>query len=478
MKLLAIVIMIFLPILCLAQWIQKGQNIDGVQVGEHFGHSVDVSANGSTLLVGAHQNSNNGTYRGQMRAFEFNGSTWVAKGNVVEGNAALDDFGYAVSMSTNGNVIAAGAPQFGQFISATSYAKVMEWNGSNWIQRGQDITTNGLNGNYATSISLNADGSIIAIKAEPLTGAPYIQILQWDGTNWNQLGANIIGINAIEDFASTMDLNATGSTLVVGIAASDDPQDNIGSIRVYEWDGTNWTVKGTDIIGENRFDFFGKGVSINDSATVISAGARAGGNSAGYVKVYEWDGIDWVQKGRKLEGNAGDFFGNVTAISGSGDVLAVGTLVRNYVKLFKFDGSNWIASDSLSGAFSDDLFGQVFAISKDGSTLVVSATTNNNVPGPDKVQVFQDQSHIAVQQIPTNQFQVDCFPNPSNEVIYLQSAELIHHLQLLSLDGVAVLSMSPNNRNYTINLEKLPQGIYILQITASKGLYTTKVVKH
>ncbi|MFK7799936.1 MAG: T9SS type A sorting domain-containing protein [Aureispira sp.] len=479
MKLLVTIAMFFLPVLGWAQWVQNGSNIDGTQAGEQFGHSIDINANGTTVLVGAYQNSNNGTHRGQMRVFEFNGSAWLAKGNVIEGNAAFDDLGYSVSMSANGNVIAAGAPKLSQFISVTGYAKVLEWNGTNWVQRGQDIETSVLNGKYATAISLNADGSILAVKAAPFTGPVYIQVFQWDGTNWNQLGSDISGMNRTDDFASTMDLNATGTALVVGITESDDPQDNIGRIRVYEWDGTNWTTKGTDIIGENQFDFFGKGVSINDSATVIAAGARAGGNSAGYAKVYEWDGIDWVQKGAKLEGNAGDFFGEVTAISTSGDVLAVGTLVRNYVKLFKFDGTNWIESDSLLGQPNDVLFGKVLALNQTGNTLAVAATTNNSGGlGVGCVRVFQDQSNIAVQKLAAHQFEVDCFPNPSNEILYLQSAEVMHSVEVIAWNGTVVLSTSLNNRNYSIYIGNLPNGIYTVQAKANQEVFVTKIVKY
>ena len=58
--------------------------------------------------------------------------------------------------------------------------------------------------------------------------------------------------------------------------------------------------RGADINGEAAADASGSSVSISDDGTVLAVGAPANdgnGNSSGHVRVFSWDGTNWVQKG-------------------------------------------------------------------------------------------------------------------------------------------------------------------------------------
>ena len=66
---------------------------------------------------------------------------------------------------------------------------------------------------------------------------------------------------------------------------------------------------GSDIDGESIGDYSGSSVSFasNGNRLVIGAfGNNDNGNNAGHVRVYEWDGISWVQLGQDIDGEAAD----------------------------------------------------------------------------------------------------------------------------------------------------------------------------
>ena len=62
-------------------------------------------------------------------------------------------------------------------------------------------------------------------------------------------------------------------------------------MRVYEWDGTSWQQMGADIDGEAACDNSGHSVSLSSDGTIVAIGAnRNGGNGtwSGHVRVYEF----------------------------------------------------------------------------------------------------------------------------------------------------------------------------------------------
>ena len=59
-----------------------------------------------------------------------------------------------------------------------------------------------------------------------------------------------------------------------GEAAGDRSGQSAGHVRIYEWDGTAWTQLGTDIDGEAADDRSGKTVSMNTAGDRGATGAK------------------------------------------------------------------------------------------------------------------------------------------------------------------------------------------------------------
>ena len=91
-------------------WIQVGNNINGKSAGDKFGHLIDVSADGSRVAVGAWGDDNdNGEDAGHVCIHDWYESTWTQVGDDIDGEAADDWSGVAVTMSADGNRVGIGA---------------------------------------------------------------------------------------------------------------------------------------------------------------------------------------------------------------------------------------------------------------------------------------------------------------------------------------------------------------------------------
>jgi hypothetical protein len=144
-------------------WVRRGLDIDGEAAYDRSGHSVSLSADGSVVAIGAPDNDGNGYNSGHVRVYEWNGSAWVRRGLDIDGEAAHDNSGRSVSLSADGSVVAIGAPYNDGNGTNSGHVRVYEWNGSAWVRRGIDIDGEAAGDQSGYSVSLSADGSVVAI---------------------------------------------------------------------------------------------------------------------------------------------------------------------------------------------------------------------------------------------------------------------------------------------------------------------------
>ena len=78
-----------------------------------------------------------------------------------------------------------------------------------------------------------------------------------------------------------------------------------------------------------------------------------------------------------------------------------------------------------------------------------------------------------IENIVANQLQI--FPNPTKDEIFIKSNLPIEKVEIYSLTGV--LMLSETNFTEKISVSALPQGVYLLKIYTDKGLAVSKVVK-
>ena len=197
-------------------WAQRGLDIDGEAGGDESGYSVCLSSDGNTLAIGAPHNDANGTSSGHVRIYFWNGSAWSQRGADIDGEAAGDYSGYSVSLSDDGMTLAVGAPYKDGVNGVNSgHVRVYFWDGFTWAQRGANIDGEAANDESGKSVALSSDGSILAIGASG-NSSGHVRIYHWDGSTWYQLGADIGGEAAYDYSGYSVSLSSDGHKVAIG----------------------------------------------------------------------------------------------------------------------------------------------------------------------------------------------------------------------------------------------------------------------
>jgi hypothetical protein len=93
-------------------WQQLGDDIDAEATYDQSGFSVSLSSDGYIVAVGAQRNDGNGTNSGHVRIFQWieSSSEWRKMGRDIDGERYDDSSGQSVSLSSDGSIVAVGAP--------------------------------------------------------------------------------------------------------------------------------------------------------------------------------------------------------------------------------------------------------------------------------------------------------------------------------------------------------------------------------
>jgi hypothetical protein len=67
------------------------------------------------------------------------------------------------------------------------------------------------------------------------------------------------------------------------------------------------------------------------------------------------------------------------------------------------------------------------------------------------------------------------FPNPTSDVVSIQSEDIIKEVNLIAISGETVKSIQANSDNLTFNVSNLNSGIYILHINTDNAMITRKI---
>jgi len=274
-------------------WNQVGSDIDGEADDDRSGYSVSMDSDGSHVAIGAYGNDGNGSNAGHVRIYSWDGSAWTQVGNDIDGEAANDQSGRSVSMDSDGSHVAIGAYGNGGNGSNAGHVRIYSWDGSAWNQVGNDIDGESIIDYSGYSVSMDSDGSHVAIGAPYNNGGAndsgHVRIYSWDGSAWNQVGLDIEGEAANDYSGFSVSMDSDGSHVAVGAVGNDGNGSDSGHVRIYSWDGSAWNQAGNDIDGESSGDQSGWFVSMDSDGSHVAVGAvynDAAGSSAGHVRVW------------------------------------------------------------------------------------------------------------------------------------------------------------------------------------------------
>ena len=261
--------------------------------GEHAvadaGRSVDLSADGSIVAVGApNTTANNVFFAGKVKVYELQNNSWVQKGGDINGDGSIIKFGQSVSLSDNGNIIAIG--QSGDPSNSnpadTGRVKVYQYVGNQWVQLGNTILGTMDRDEFGFSLSLSAAGNVLAIGTY---GKSEVKVFELINGVWTQIGNTLFGNSSGDSFGFSVSLSGSGSLLAVGARFINLSNNQPGSAYIFENQGGNWILVNNPIVGVAPADQAGFSVAIsqNGKVAVGSIGNDSVASNAGHVRVFE-----------------------------------------------------------------------------------------------------------------------------------------------------------------------------------------------
>ncbi|MCB0705181.1 MAG: T9SS type A sorting domain-containing protein [Saprospiraceae bacterium] len=403
---------------------------------------------------------------GVTSIYEWDGSTWTQMGEEIIGDnpSKLSNDGTRIIVKTDGMI------------------KVMNWDGNNWDQLGTaiDITTVG-------AIALSPSGDWFAFR-EYNSIRDYLHMYSWNGADWEPLGEPLEGpIN--HDFGILISL--ASDQMVMSIASY--PIKGVSQVAIpryvstFQWDGVEWVQRGTEIFPDSTDDklSFAINISLSNNSNTIAINSSES-FVGGLVYVYDWNGTEWLLRGNKIL-SAGSNNGISIGMSNNGDQIYLGhpyydiDYNEGKAEMHQWTGSEWVLKGNIiEGTVENDLVGHAVAISGDGLRVAVSSVnadlSNQKYLG--RVQVFENfLTSTRAQEIK----QIKISPNPFNDQFTIELGA--SNYQEIEISIFNILGEQVNYQKITmrdsieIQTSNLLVGTYFVYVKKDNKIYNAKLLK-
>jgi len=362
-------------------WNQLGLDIYGEANGDSSGRFIAISSDGSMLAIGAPNNDGNGANSGHVRVFRLTDNSWGQIGSSINGEAAGDQSGTSVALSSDGSIIAVAAPYNDGNGADSGHVRVFRLTDNRWTKMGSDIDGDRISVR-SVKIAISSDGSILAVGVDFANEAGHVRVFRWMNlhADWAQIGLDIY---AQGRSGSSIALSSDGSILAIGDLFNDGNGANSGHVRVFRLTDNSWSQIGSSINGEAAGDQSGNSIALSSDGSILAVGALnndGNGYRSGHVRVYRFTDNSWSQLGADIDGAAtGDTFGRSVALSSDGSILAAGTEFSDangensgQVRVFRLTANSWTpVGVDIDGDAAGDKLGASLALSSSGSIIAI-----------------------------------------------------------------------------------------------------------
>ena len=188
-------------------WVKVGADISGIVNNGQSGCSVDMSTDGSTIVIGAAQEDTNdqgatASNAGSVRVYKDVSGTWTLQGNDINGENTGDMFGFDVACNGDGTMFVSGAPFNNGNVPGTAIAGL---NGAAYIYEMTSESNGQIGNGCVTYMSLTGQNPLanttdITATLTPCGDAPFTYA--WVASLGGSLGSNaanassLIGVGA------------------------------------------------------------------------------------------------------------------------------------------------------------------------------------------------------------------------------------------------------------------------------------------
>ena len=317
-------------------------------LGDHFGSSISLSADGSTLAVTAHFESSAATgvngeenddsipEAGAVYVFAREGDRWSQRAYIKASNSGQapiegefgdgDQFGYSLALSPDGSVLAVGAIT-------------------------EDSAARSINGDQNDDTTVSSGAVYVFTKTDETWSQQ--AYLKASNSEAGDLFGFAVGLSADGNVLAASSYDEDGGTRLIN-GPDDNRSSAAGAIFVFTRDGNEWTqsayLKGSK---SERTDQLGYSLAVSDDGNTIAGGAGdedcliAGVNPVGcdydsaedvganiwvgaaYVFVRRGD--EWTEQAFIKASNPRPYvsYGVRLALSGDGNTLAVAAYLED-----------------------------------------------------------------------------------------------------------------------------------------------------
>lgn len=394
-------------------WTQLGNSILGDDSNYNFGYSVSLSGNGQLISVGAYNADYMDTNSGQVTVYQYisGTNTWDKLGNDIYGYESNEQFGSAVMISKDGSTIVSGSWNSDIGGTDTGYVKVFKFLDGYWKQIGRKIIGENSNDKLGFAVSINTDGSIIAVGSIGFNnnsgnastyqiqnafsggdvGIGHTLAYSRNGIDWTGLNAEIFSIQTNRVYHNGLFWIACGEG---------------SNTLAYSTNGTTWNILKDNVFSDSAMSVisnkntanldlnskilaFGQGnntiAKSNNGINWTGAGASV---FTQYAKNGFWNGSLWVVVGKgtntlatSTDGETWNGLGTSVFSLHGNDVVYGGNIwvaVGNGINKFAYssDGITWtknsntiFLSEGNKVAYNGSLW---VAVGKGGNTIATS----------------------------------------------------------------------------------------------------------
>jgi hypothetical protein len=406
---------------------------------------VSMSGDGSVVVVGANGDD---TYKGAAYIFikDANGHWNEVQKLLASDGVAQDRFGYAASISADGNYIAVGAFKAhsidGNNTSDTGAVYIFKRNGSNnsWVEQVILTQPDGLASAdyFGAKVSLSSDGTYV-VAAEmnddrgsgSFSNAGAAWVFKRTGSSWNTTtgtSGGPIRLFASDDaanyqFGQSLEITEDGKYIAVSSLRNEASATYKGAVYMFarttaSGDNT-WSeiqkITASDLQNNDYFGGVNQGLSMSSDGTYLIVGAHNEGSSAASGSVYFYTrtgtGVSASWGSEQKFGcpitptvsngayGSGVLFGRSVGMSANGTVAVVGARddftgdMAGGSFIMVRSGSTWSLGYRLrpSDQTGGERFGTISDISSDGSYVIAGAWNDESARG--SVYIFSRDAY-------------------------------------------------------------------------------------
>jgi Flp pilus assembly pilin Flp len=468
-------------------------DINGEAFLDQSGRSISISKDGNIIAIGAPGNDGEGSNSGHVRVYMNTNGSWEQIGQDIDGEASGDQSGGAVSLSSDGSIVAIGATDNDGNGSDSGHVRVYKNTNGDWVQIGQDINGEASDYKSGRALSLSSDGTIIAIGTlgiggnGPFDNSGYVRIYKDINGNWEQIGQDINGRESGDAAGKSVSISSDGNIVAIGATDNNNGGNGYhsGYVRIYQNINGSWEQIGQDINGEAEFDSSGFSLRLSSDGGIVAIGAvgnSGNGSVSGHVRIYQNTNGIWEQIGQDIDGeSSGDGSGYSLSLSSDGSVVVIGAISNaengldsGQVRVYQNINGNWEqVGQDLNGA-EDERLGRSVSLSGDGSTIAIGAHSASTVNGTYSgyVKVYDFSAVLSSNSFSLSQFNI--YPNPTKDqfTIQLQEGVQLKKVCIYNQLGQFITSSTVNS----MNTQSLSKGIYFVQIETTNGKATKKLI--